>query len=183
MPIRRETEMKLSPQRRFFMFLEDRTVVVYGTAIPYSATVTRALAGHQALVYLADISMQRAEVAARRINDDGGVAEPATVDLFYRQAVEAYTQEVAEWSGGIDLAVIAIADENPAAQLMATETVCAHMVGQGYGIVLTLSSRGTADPEYLRLAERVAPSGVALLPAFGIPAPMPAADPATLRQA
>lgn len=157
--------------RKCFVLLEDKTVAVYGVTAPHSATVVRAFAGQRALIFLADSSRGNAEAAARQIIDAGGVAEAAEVDLFDRRALEEYTAELVEWTGSIDVAVVAIGGENAGAQLTAAGMVAERMAAQGSGIIVIMSAMRASEGDYWQLAERATAYGVAVLPIFCDPDP------------
>ncbi|MEU6405187.1 hypothetical protein [Streptomyces sp. NPDC046985] len=145
-------------------------MVVYGAAAAHSAAVVRAFSGQRALVFLADSSQDRAETEARRVNDAGGVAQSALVDLLDQNELEEYTAELAEWTGGIDVAVVAVADEEADAQLAIAGMVAERMAAQGSGIVVIMSADRTSERDFWRLTERAAVDGVAVLPVFSAPA-------------
>ncbi|MFD3659475.1 hypothetical protein ACFWVF_02540 [Streptomyces sp. NPDC058659] len=153
------------------MLLEDKTVVVYGVTAPHSAVLVRAFASQRALIFLADSSRDNADAAARRIIDAGGVAEAAEVDLFDRGRLQEYTAELVEWTGGIDVAVVAIGGEDAGAQLTAAETAAEQMAAQGSGMIVIMSATRANERDYWQFAERAAADGVAVLPVFRAPDP------------
>lgn len=148
------------------MLLEDKTVVVYGVTSARSAAVVKAFANQHALIFFADSSRDRAEAVARQVIDAGAVAEATEVDLFDRRQLEEYMAELVEWTGSIDIAVVALADHGTDAQLTAARTVAERMVAQGSGIIMIMSATGESEREYRELAEHAAPHGVAVLPVF-----------------
>lgn len=148
------------------MLLEDKTVVVYGVTSAHSAAMVRAFASQRALIFFADSSRDRAEAAARQIIDAGLVAEATEVDLFDRRRLEEYTAELVEWTGSIDVAVVALGDHGTDGQLTAARTVAERMVAQGYGIIVIMSATGESEQEYREFAEHAAAHGVAVLPVF-----------------
>ncbi|CAL9401057.1 hypothetical protein SUDANB105_01453 [Streptomyces sp. enrichment culture] len=102
--------------------------------------------------------------------DAGAVAEAAEVDLFDRRQIEEYTAELVEWTGGIDVAVVAIRGEDgDAAQLTAVRTVAERMAAQGSGIIVIMSI-SDYERDYHELIEHAADHGVAVLPLFCAPA-------------
>ncbi|MDN3292804.1 SDR family NAD(P)-dependent oxidoreductase [Streptomyces ficellus] len=155
--------------RKCFVLLEDKTVVVYGVTAAHSAAIIRAFAGQRALIFLADSSRAKAEAAARQIIDAGAVAEASQVDLSDHRQIEEYTAELAEWTGGIDVAVVALEGENADAQLTAATMVAERMAAHGSGIIVIMSAADGSEREYWQFAERAAADGVAVLPVFGTP--------------
>jgi NAD(P)-dependent dehydrogenase (short-subunit alcohol dehydrogenase family) len=154
----------------FIVLLEDKTVVVYGASAAHSAALVRAFAGQRSLIFFADSSRDAAEAAARRMIDAGAVAEAAEVDLFDRRQIEEYTAELVEWTGGIDVAVVAIRGEDgDAAQLTAVRTLAERMAAQGSGIIVIMSI-ADYERDYRELIEQAADHGVAVLPLFCAPA-------------
>ncbi|MFH8345494.1 SDR family NAD(P)-dependent oxidoreductase [Streptomyces sp. NPDC018045] len=146
------------------MHLEDKTVVVYGVSDPQGVALTKALSRLRALVFLADAVPESVESVARSIVEAGGTAESAEVDLRDRREVEDYTSGVAQWTGGIDVAVVAISGEQAATQLTAARAVASHMAARGRGFIVVMSVRAASRRELHQLAEHVAPRGVTVLP-------------------
>ncbi|MFH0241965.1 SDR family NAD(P)-dependent oxidoreductase [Streptomyces sp. HK10] len=152
--------------RKCFVLLEDKTVVVYGVTSAHSAAMVRAFAGQRALIFFADSSYDRAEASARQLIDAGAVAEAAEVDLSDRRQFEEYTAELVEWTGGIDVAVVALRDHGTDAQLTAARTIAERMAAQGSGIIVITPAADGSEQEYRELAEHAAAHGVAVLPIF-----------------
>ncbi|MFD7667714.1 SDR family NAD(P)-dependent oxidoreductase [Streptomyces sp. NPDC059788] len=150
----------------FQLHLEDKTVVVYGVSDPHGMALTKALARRRALIFLADSVPERAESAARGIIEAGGAAESAEVDLSDGREVEDYTSGVAQWTGGIDVAVVAVGGDRAVMQLTAARVVASHMAARGRGLIVVTSVRASSERRLRHLARIVAPRGVTVLPVF-----------------
>jgi 3-oxoacyl-[acyl-carrier protein] reductase len=94
------------------MLLEDKVAVVYGGGGAIGSAVARAFAGEGARVYLAGRTLAKVQKAAQAINDAGGVAQAAELDVLDEQAVEHHASSIVEDAGRIDIAVNAIGVDN-----------------------------------------------------------------------
>ncbi|QFY59977.1 SDR family oxidoreductase [Rhizobium grahamii] len=85
--------------------LRDKVAVVTGGGSGIGAAICRQLAHEGVRVVIADIDMEAANRVAEEINEGGGRAMPAHVDVGNAQSVERlFADTVAEW-GGLNLAV------------------------------------------------------------------------------
>ena len=146
------------------MLLEDKNAVVYGGGGAIGGAVARAFAREGAKVYLAGRSPAKLEQVARAIADAGGTAETAEVDALDEKAVDEHADAVAASAGGIDVALNAVGithdQGTPFAELsladytlpisaytrtnfLTAKAVARHMVTQGSGVILTLSTPGS----------------------------------------
>ena len=148
------------------MRLENKSIVLYGVGTPADAALVRLLALGRALVFVADRAAVDAEAFARAVIDAGGVTEASEVDLLDRQEVEMYTAETAAWTGGLDVAVVEMRDEDEDARLMVAMTAAQAMAVQGSGTVVLLSADTVAPSKFRRFAEDAAAKGVAVLTAL-----------------
>jgi NAD(P)-dependent dehydrogenase (short-subunit alcohol dehydrogenase family) len=115
-------------------------------------------------VFLAGRSLDKLDRVAREISDAGGAAETAEVDALDERAVDDHADSVAATAGGIDIALNAVGiphvQGTPFAELtsedyahpvtaytrtnfLTAKAVARHMVKQGSGVVLTLSTSGS----------------------------------------
>ncbi|MFH9425733.1 SDR family NAD(P)-dependent oxidoreductase [Streptomyces sp. NPDC017529] len=150
----------------FQLHLEDKTVVVYGVSDPQGMALAKALSRRRALIFLADSVPERVESAARGIVEAGGAAESAEVDLSDGREVEDYTSGVAQWTGGIDVAVVAVGGDHAVTQLTVARAVASHMAARGRGLIVVTSVRAASERGLRHLAQHIAPRGVTVLPVF-----------------
>jgi NAD(P)-dependent dehydrogenase (short-subunit alcohol dehydrogenase family) len=87
------------------MSLDDKVAVVTGAASGIGFAIARELAADGARVAVADIAPDRADEAARRIADHGGVAVGFPVDVASRPAVETLFSKVEAELGPVDILV------------------------------------------------------------------------------
>jgi 3-oxoacyl-[acyl-carrier protein] reductase len=146
------------------MLLEHKTAVVYGGGGTIGGAIGRAFAREGATVHLAGRTPAKLETVARDIVAAGGVAEVANVDALDERAVTEHADAVAAAAGGIDIAVNAVGIPHvhgtPFAELsfdeyalpihgyartcfVTAKAVSRHMVAQGSGAILTLSTPGS----------------------------------------
>ena len=146
------------------MMLENKTAIVYGGAGAIGGAAARAFAREGARVHLAGRTPAKLEAVAREIHADGGAAEIAHLDALDEAAVREHTDAVAAQSGGIDIALNAIGiphvQGTPFAELslddylhpvtaycrtnfVTAQAVARHMVSQGSGVILTVSTAGS----------------------------------------
>jgi 3-oxoacyl-[acyl-carrier protein] reductase len=146
------------------MLLDNKTAVVYGGGGAIGGAVARAFAREGARVHLAGRTLAKLEAVAREIRDSGGDAEVAGIDALDERAVREHTDAVAARSGGIDVALNAIGiphvQGTPFAELslddylypitaysrtnfVTAQAVARHMVAQGSGVILTISTTGS----------------------------------------
>lgn len=143
------------------VLLDNKTAVVYGAGGLLGSAVARAFAREQAYVFLAGRNLAKLEVVAQQIADAGGVAETAEVDALDEHAVREHADDVATWTGGIDVSMNAIGiphaqgvplvelspEEFTApingytrAQFLTATAAARHMINRRSGVILTLSA-------------------------------------------
>lgn len=146
------------------MLLEDKTAVVYGGGGAIGGAAARAFAREGARVHLAGRTPAKLDAVADDIRAEGGTAEVASVDALDEAAVRAHADAVATQAGGIDVALNAIGiphvQGTPFAELslddflhpitaycrtnfVTAQAVARHMVAQGSGVILTISTSGS----------------------------------------
>lgn len=177
--------------------LTDKNAIIYGAAGGIGSGVARTFAREGATVFLAGRTRATLEALADEIRAAGGRAEVGVVDALDEAAVDAHVEDVVGRAGSIDVSfnLIARGDAQGVPLLdMATPDLTRavvngltstfvtaraagrHMVGQGSGVILALtsgSSRGAAPmmgstgpadaatEAFLRhLASEVGPRGV-----------------------
>lgn len=146
------------------MLLENKTAVIYGAGGAIGAAVARAFAREGAKVFLAGRTLTKLQAVARDVAAEGGVAEAAQVDALDETAIVKHADAVAEKTGGIDIALNAVGilhlQGTPLAELslqdfahpitaytrtnfLTAKAVARHLVRQGSGVILTLSTPGS----------------------------------------
>jgi 3-oxoacyl-[acyl-carrier protein] reductase len=143
------------------MLLENKNAIIYGGGGSVGGAVARTFAREGARVFLAGRTLSRVEVVAEEISAAGGTAEAARVDALDEQAVEEHAAAVAEKAGGIDVLFNAIGMEDvqgtplldmppedfarpvivaTRTQFLTARAVARRMVGQGSGVILTITA-------------------------------------------
>ena len=143
------------------MLLENKNAVIYGGGGGIGGAVARAFAREGAKVFLAGRTLTRVEAVAEEISASGGMAEAAQVNALDEQAVERHVGEVAEKAGAIDILFNAIGMEDvqgtplldmpfedfahpvstaTRTQFLTARAVARRMVGQGSGVILTITA-------------------------------------------
>ena len=144
--------------------LNGKTAVVYGAAGHIGATVARAFAQEGARVFATGRTLAKVRKVADEIIAAGGFAEAAEVDALDKGSIEAHLEDVVSKTGGIDISLnatsiqghlqgtplVEMTLENFTAPIVVgasthflTATAAArHMMKQGSGVILTLSSTG-----------------------------------------
>jgi NAD(P)-dependent dehydrogenase (short-subunit alcohol dehydrogenase family) len=146
------------------MLLESKTAVIHGGGGAIGGAVARAFAREGAKVFLAGRSQVNLDTVARDIVALGGVVETAVVDALDEEAVGKHADAVAAKAGGIDIALNAVGilhvQGPPLAELsfedyafpiaaytrtnfLTAKALARHMVKQGSGVILTLSTPGS----------------------------------------
>jgi len=146
------------------MLLQDKTAVIYGGGGAIGGAVARAFAGEGANVFLAGRTRAKLDRVASEIAAAGGRAETAELDALDERAVDEHADAVAASAGGIDIAINAVGiphvQGTPLAELsfeeyahpitaytrtnfLTAKAVSRHMVKQGSGVILTLSTIGS----------------------------------------
>jgi NAD(P)-dependent dehydrogenase (short-subunit alcohol dehydrogenase family) len=147
--------------RRKEMLLEDKNAVIYGSGGKVGGAVARAFAREGARVFLAGRTLESIEEVAEEIRSAGGVAETAQVDALDERAIEEHADEVVKKAGGINVSFNAISIRDvqliplveisredfmspivtgTSTHFLTARAAARHMVRQGSGVILTLSS-------------------------------------------
>ena len=143
------------------MLLENKNAVVYGAGGNVGGAVAKAFAREGAKVYLTGRDRARLEAVAEEITTAGGRTEVAEVDALDRDAIEAHAARVAG-EGGIHISFNAIwirgdlqgtpllkmsvddfvtpIDVAARSHFLTATAAARHMVEQGLGVILTLST-------------------------------------------
>jgi NAD(P)-dependent dehydrogenase (short-subunit alcohol dehydrogenase family) len=145
------------------MLLEDRNAVIYGGGGAIGGAVARAFAREGATVFLAGRTLDTLDRVAREISAAGGIAETAEVDALDERAVDEHAGAVAARAGRIDITLNAVGflhvQGTPFGELsfedyahpvtaythtnfLTAKAAARHMVKQGSGVILTLSTPG-----------------------------------------
>jgi 3-oxoacyl-[acyl-carrier protein] reductase len=90
------------------MLLRDKVAVTYGGGGAVGGAVARAFGAEGPRIFLSGRTLGPVEAVAREIAAAGGSAEAAQVDALDQEAVDRYTDQVAEQAGGIDVCLNAI---------------------------------------------------------------------------
>jgi 3-oxoacyl-[acyl-carrier protein] reductase len=146
------------------VLLDAKTAVIYGGGGSIGGAAARAFAREGARVFLAGRTSARLEQVARDIRQAGGAAETDVVDALDEQAVNRHADAVAARAGRIDIALNAVGIAHvqgpPFAEVSVEEfahpitgytrtnfltakAVARHMVRQGSGVILTISTSGS----------------------------------------
>ncbi len=143
------------------MLLENKNAVVYGAGGAIGGAVARAFAREGARVFLAGRTLATLDEVSEEITVSGGVAETARVDARDERAVEEHAAAVAKKAGGVDVLFNAIGMEDiqgtplldmpledfalpiivaTRTQFLTARAVARRMVGQGFGVILTITA-------------------------------------------
>lgn len=146
------------------MLLRDKTAVIYGGGGAIGGAVARAFAREGATVFLAGRTRDELDRVAHEIAAAGGSAETAELDALDERAVDEHADAVAASAGRLDVTLNAVGiphvQGTPFAELsfedyahpiaaytrtnfLTAKAVARHMVKQGSGVVLTLSTSGS----------------------------------------
>ena len=146
------------------MLLQNKVAVIHGGGGAIGGAVARAFAREGAKVFLAGRTLAKLDAVARDIHAAGGNAETAQVDALDASAVDAHADAVAAKAGRIDVTLNAVGIlhvqgppfmalslkdfVHPVTAYTRTNFVTAqaaarHMVKQGSGVILTLSTPGS----------------------------------------
>lgn len=146
------------------MLLQNKSAVIYGGGGAIGGAVARAFAREGAKVFLAGRTLARLDQVAREMSAAGGSVETAEVDALDEQAIDRHADAVAASAGGIDIALNAVGivhvQGTPFTELsfqdyahpitaytrtnfLTAKAVARHMVKQGSGVILTLSTPGS----------------------------------------
>jgi 3-oxoacyl-[acyl-carrier protein] reductase len=143
------------------MLLENKNAVIYGAGGSVGGAVARAFAREGAHVFLAGRTLAPLEEVAEDIRSAGGVVETAQVDALDERAIEEHADEVVKKAGGINVSFNAISIRDvqliplveisredfmspivtgTSTHFLTARAAARHMVRQGSGVILTLSS-------------------------------------------
>lgn len=146
------------------MLLENKNALIYGGGGAIGGAVARTFSREGARVFLAGRTQTKLDAVARDIAAQGGVAETVVIDVLDERAVEKHADAVAAKAGRIDIALNAVGilhvQGPPLAELsfedfahpitaytrthfLTAKAVSRHMVKQGSGVILTLSTPGS----------------------------------------
>jgi 3-oxoacyl-[acyl-carrier protein] reductase len=149
------------------MLLASKNAVVYGGGGAIGGAIARAFAREGARVFLAGRTMQKLAAVAKDIVSAGGSADTAQVDALDEHAVTRHANAVAAEAGSVDVAVNAVGilhvQGTPFAELslddyahpiiaytrtnfITAKATARHMIEQGSGVILTLSTPGSRLP-------------------------------------
>lgn len=154
------------------MILRSKVAVVYGGGGVVGGAAARAFARAGARVFLAGRSPEKLEGVARDIVAAGGLAETALVDALDEDAVNRHADAVVAKAGSIDIALnavgvfhvqgvplagLSLADYSypieayTRTNFITAKAVARHMVSEGAGVILMLSTPVSkmAGPGYL----------------------------------
>lgn len=149
------------------MLLEEKNAIVYGASGSIGSVVAQTFAVEGAKVFLAGRSAAALEVVAEKIRAAGGAADVASVDVMDAAAVEAHADAVIRDAGSLDISFNAtslpqtgiqgtrIADLSPEgfdlamttypkANFLTARAAARRMVGQGCGVILTITASPSA---------------------------------------
>jgi NAD(P)-dependent dehydrogenase (short-subunit alcohol dehydrogenase family) len=150
------------------MLLENKNAVIYGAGGGLGRGVARTFAREGARVFLAGRTRETLEAVAADVTAAGGSAEVAVVDALDEQAVEEHAGAVVAQAGSIDVSFNLVArgdvQGTPLVDMTAADLTGAvttgllanfhtaraaarHMIRQGSGVILTVTSgsaRGAA---------------------------------------
>ena len=145
------------------LLLQDKTAVIYGAGGAIGQAVARTFAREGARLFLTGRTLSKAEVLAKEIVADGGVAEAAQVNALDENAVAEHLDTVIEKAGGVDISFNAVglrnttlqgvplvdldADdfmrpivEHVRANFLTARLAGRHMTAKGSGVIMTVTS-------------------------------------------
>lgn len=164
--------------------LENKVAVVHGGGGVIGGAVARAFARAGADLYLAGRTQTKLDAVVRDIIASGGRAEAAQVDALDERAVQRHADAVAARAGRIDIALNAVGvvhvQGTPLAELsledysypvmaytrthfITAKAVARHMMKQGSGVILALSTPASRMPGPGYLGHSVACAGIEAL--------------------
>ena len=163
------------------MLLENKNAVIYGGGGAIGGAVARAFAQEGARVFLAGRTLAKLERVAADISAAGGAVEVALLDAIDEHAVDRHADAIAAKVGSLDIALNALgiahvqgtpftelSFEDYAHPIMAytrtnfltAKAVSRHMIKQGAGVILTLSTPGARLSGQGFLGNGVASAGI-----------------------
>lgn len=144
--------------------LENKNALIHGGGGAIGGAIARAFAREGAKVFLAGRTLAKLEAVATDVAAAGGVAEIAQVDALDERAVNGHADAVAARAGRIDIAVNAVGilhvQGTPFVELsledyalpitaytrtnfITAKAAARHMIQEGRGVILTLSTPGS----------------------------------------
>jgi 3-oxoacyl-[acyl-carrier protein] reductase len=151
-------------RKETIVLLQNKNAVIYGGGGAIGGAVARTFAREGAKVFLAGRTLAKLNLVAHDISAAGGIAEVMEVDALDEKAVNKHADSVAANAGSIDIAINAIGivhvQGTPFIELsfedfvhpiaaytrtnfLTAKAVARHMVKQGFGTILTLSTPGS----------------------------------------
>lgn len=151
------------------MVLKGKNAIVYGAAGAMGGAVSRAFAREGARVFLAGRTPATLERVGEDIRRRGGQAEVAPVDAMDPRAVDAHAEHVARMAGRIDVSFNAVrinavqnvplvkmpledfmtpVIEAARSHFVTTTTAARHMLAQGSGVIILLSSTAALESRH-----------------------------------
>lgn len=145
------------------MLLENTVAVIHGAGGSIGAAAARVFAREGARLFLAGRSSPRLEAAAAAARAEGAEVTTAVVDAMDQDAVDRHADQVVEAAGRIDIALNAVGFDHVQGRSIAetsvddflhpvdgylrtnfvtAKAVSRHMIAQGSGVVLTISTPG-----------------------------------------
>ena len=143
------------------MLLQGKNAMIYGGGGKVGGAFARAFAREGARIFLAGRTLESLEEVAEEIRFVGGAAETTQVDALDEKGVGEHADAVAEKAGSInvsfnaisirDVQLIPLAEMSPGdfmspivtaatTHFLTVRAAARHMIGQGSGVILTLSS-------------------------------------------
>lgn len=143
------------------MLLKNKNAVIYGAAGSLGSAIAKSFAAEGAHVFLAGRTLNTLAETANAIKAAGGTAEIACVDAMDEHSVKAYTNEIVQKHGNIDVSFNAIGADalqgvplyemtvddfmQPLRIIMQSQLITAsaaakHMIDKGSGVLLFLTA-------------------------------------------
>ncbi|WP_350347661.1 SDR family oxidoreductase [Agromyces sp. G08B096] len=145
------------------MLLEDKVAVIHGGGGSIGAAAARVFAREGARLYLAGRSLPRLEAAAAAARAEGADVSIAVVDAMDQDAVDRHVDGIADATGRVDIALNTVGFDHVQGRSIAETSVeeylhpidgylrtnfvtakaaSRHMIAQGSGVILTVSTPG-----------------------------------------
>ncbi len=149
------------------MMLKNKNAVIYGGGGAIGGAVAMAFAREGASVFLAGRSLDTLEAVAKKIAEEGGIAETAQADALSKESVEAHLSEIIKKAGRVDISFNAISINDtqgsalvemqqdqfmsPVVNAMNTHFITAtaaarYMTKQGSGVILAVTANAARKP-------------------------------------
>lgn len=165
--------------------LEDKRIIVAGSATGIGAATARRLADEGAKLFLGDINVDGAENVAKQISDSGGTAKAQRFDLVEATSIEALVSNAVDFLGGLDGVANVAADLSPAQMdadgpllemqvpiweqalranligfALINKAVIPHLIDAGGGSIVNTASNATFIGEAVRPAYAASKAGI-----------------------